>query len=207
MQPGSAPTPEEYRVIGGAMTTRLASLRPFRQGELDGLCGVYAIINAVRFALRSDTKLQDDDWSDLFAELLVAADDMAGAAAVTTSGITAQPLRSLLKTAAAFLSDHRGLDLVGFRPVKALAPRTMPQILTYLESHLRQPRTAALVEVGGRIHHWSVVASVESRFLNLFDSSGHDRLRIDRCWSSFERKMTANVEHVIGIHSLLRISD
>src|ERR1700680_3492325 len=154
MQPGSAPTPEEYRVIGGAMTTRLASLRPFRQGELDGLCGVYAIINAVRFALRSDTKLQDYDWSALFAELLVAADDVAGATAVTTSGITPHPLRSLLKPAAAYLSNYHGLDLIAFRPVKALAPRTTPQTLTYLQTHLSLPRSAALVEVGGHIHHW-----------------------------------------------------
>ena len=31
--------------------SRVLKVAPYTQGQLDGLCGVYSIINAVRFAL------------------------------------------------------------------------------------------------------------------------------------------------------------
>jgi hypothetical protein len=44
--------------------------RAYRQGDLDGLCGVYAIVNALRYVLR----LRDEHCRKLFAKLIKALD-------------------------------------------------------------------------------------------------------------------------------------
>ena len=46
---------------------RSSRLKPYRQGQLDGLCGIYATINAIRLALgeRGD-QFSKEDWRELF---------------------------------------------------------------------------------------------------------------------------------------------
>ena len=48
----------------------MKKVRPFEQGELDGLCGIYSIINAVR-RIRGGKILKDiDERNELFLEIL-----------------------------------------------------------------------------------------------------------------------------------------
>ena len=35
---------------------RRSGLVPFQQGDLDGLCGIYALINAIRLATEENTR-------------------------------------------------------------------------------------------------------------------------------------------------------
>jgi len=41
-------------------------MKPYRQGALDGLCGVYSIINAVRIV----NGIDDEDSEDLFQAII-----------------------------------------------------------------------------------------------------------------------------------------
>ncbi len=42
-------------------------LEPYLQGDLDGLCGIYAIVNAIRLALvNQNGRFTDEDWHELF---------------------------------------------------------------------------------------------------------------------------------------------
>jgi hypothetical protein len=46
---------------------RRTALVPFQQGDLDGLCGLYALINAIRLATEDDTRdFPDAAWQELF---------------------------------------------------------------------------------------------------------------------------------------------
>ncbi len=42
-------------------------LRPYLQGNLDSLCGIYALINGIRWALRNDpVSAKGQHWEELF---------------------------------------------------------------------------------------------------------------------------------------------
>ena len=43
---------------------------PFRQGDLDGLCGAYAVVNAVRLAALPHRKLRRTACAALFGDLV-----------------------------------------------------------------------------------------------------------------------------------------
>jgi hypothetical protein len=48
---------------------RRSDIAPYRQGQLDGLCGLYAIINAIRLATHDRT---DEFGHGVWRELLLA---------------------------------------------------------------------------------------------------------------------------------------
>lgn len=99
--------------------TRPDQLVPYSQGELDGLCGIYAIINGIRLTLGNRTeRFTAEDWRELFYVLLVAADELIGAPAATTCGIDAKPLKRILKSAARHMEEEHELRLIVSRPVK-----------------------------------------------------------------------------------------
>jgi hypothetical protein len=43
-------------------------MEPYKQGDLDGLCGIYSIINAVRLVHKG---LTDDDCDELFQKAFI----------------------------------------------------------------------------------------------------------------------------------------
>ena len=56
-------------------TAGVAVPRPFEQGDLDGLCGVYAVVNAVRHAAYPHRRLSAAESRGLFAALLAELAD------------------------------------------------------------------------------------------------------------------------------------
>lgn len=44
--------------------------RPYRQGDLDSLCGIYAVINGIKFAVRQHQKLTEAHALSLFEALI-----------------------------------------------------------------------------------------------------------------------------------------
>ena len=175
----------------------LLHLRPFRQGDLDGLCGIYAIVNAIRWALGTSSDLDDEDWQALFASLLRAAEKQSGTASAVTSGINTRPLRSLMRKAADYMADQHGLELKLSRPLKGKRKASLKRVIAELRRQADRPQTAVLIGLGGHLVHWSVVASVNAHFISLFDSSGHRRIRLDNCRAPHEQPLPTPTEHVI----------
>jgi hypothetical protein len=71
---------------------RRFELAPYRQGDLDGLCGIYALINAIRLATHDDTDAFGHDlWRELLLTLLAEAEDLVGTATAVVHGIGVKP--------------------------------------------------------------------------------------------------------------------
>ncbi len=69
-------------------------LKPYRQGRLDGLCGVYALINALRLLC---PKLDEDDCERAFCALIQArAQHAASALTVIHGGLSRRELLRLI---------------------------------------------------------------------------------------------------------------
>ncbi len=68
---------------------RRPALLPYQQGELDGLCGIYAVINAVRLALKDRAdEFTPEDWQAFFHALMLATESVVGAAQVAVAEST-----------------------------------------------------------------------------------------------------------------------
>lgn len=150
---------------------------PLQQGALDGLCGVYAIINAVRL-LRS---LSRDDSIKLFEALMVALGRRRQSLAkVVTGGIAPSTLRHLLRIATDFARRDLGMTL----SVKQLSEVGSKYRLSTLWQQLRSHLDAGCVIVLGLkgVHrHWTVACATTQKHIKLFDSDGIKILRRSRC--------------------------
>jgi hypothetical protein len=194
--------PQTRRRSGGDAAR--SRLKPFRQGELDGLCGIYAIVNAMRLAA-SGADLNNKAWRRLFAALMAEADDVVGAAAMASYGLDTRPLGKLLKFAAKNLSIEHGLEIAVSRVAKKQDRVDKPQLLQLLTSISQEPRSAALIAVTGRMNHWTVLKSVARTSLELFDSDGYARVKLTNFVLPKEPPKTGR-EHVICPRDVFKVT-
>jgi hypothetical protein len=159
----------------GADTVALA---PYQQGELDALCGLYAIINATRLALSPTRCMKSADFGHFFNFLIgrLHADRMLLYA--ITGGLSPMVVSRLLVKADRWLGRRFGVTLQYERPhyLKPNASRT--RVVRSIARHLAEPNTSAIVVLDGgeRYWHWSVVKKVTTASLILFDADGMKRV-------------------------------
>ena len=150
-------------------TAGVAVPKPFEQGDLDGLCGVYAVVNATRLAAHPHRRLRAADGYDLFAALLAELADEGRLRGFVAAGLGPRVLAPLLRKAGRWLRERHGLGLEVSRP---FAKRDQPEpeeCLRVLAEHLARSGTAAIV---GSDEHWTVVRGVTPKRLLLADSDG-----------------------------------
>jgi len=143
--------------------------RPFEQGDLDGLCGVYAVVNATRLAAHPHRRLRAADCHELFAALLAELAGEGRLRGFVAAGLGTRVMARLLRRAERWLRKRHGLALEVRRP---FAKRDQPEpeeCLRVLTEHLARPGTAAIV---GSDEHWTVVRAVTPKRLLLADSDG-----------------------------------
>lgn len=152
---------------------------PFRQGSLDALCGVYAIVNAVSYLCPD---LVDDDARALFARLLRKIGRGRRKALKTLrEGLTLPQVRRLLKAARKRVERRFDVRLCVQRIRHKV--RDAPQ-LSSLWRELRGRLgggTVAIIGIGGLEAHWSVAIRAGRTWLKLIDSDGLTALKRSAC--------------------------
>jgi hypothetical protein len=88
-----------------------AGPRPFRQGDLDALCGAYAVVNAVRLAALPRRRLGRAACLELFAALVDELAEAGRLRAFVTGGMNTGTLARLLRRAKRWLDAEHGLAL------------------------------------------------------------------------------------------------
>src|SRR4051794_23231086 len=84
-------------------------LKPYRQGRLDGLCGVYALVNALRLLC---PRLDEDACEEVFCALIKARTrQTASPLAVISAGLSRQELLQLLGPWQRFVRKELGIRL------------------------------------------------------------------------------------------------
>jgi hypothetical protein len=153
--------------------------KPFRQGDLDGLCGVYSTINAVRL-LCPEVDQAAAEW--LFSELLYALPDLgAEPKEVVTGGIGRRHLSQLIRCAIRCMVDEYEISLTVSRMPKNLRQSTdLQELWTWLGERI-SPNSVAILGLGGRHDHWTVATDITAQQIRLFDSSEIGVLRRRNC--------------------------
>ena len=140
----------------------------YQQGDLDGLCGVYSIVNAVR-VLCPELNQEKAEW--LFALLLQALSDAGVDVSIAvTGGIGRANLGRLIKVAIAYLADEFEIKLIVRRLPKALRlTSNLGELWQAFEAAL-SPTCVAIIGIAGIHSHWTIAAHVTPKQVRLYDS-------------------------------------
>lgn len=165
--------------------------RPFVQGALDGLCGVYSIINGLTWALhthkvwvgkpaRRTRHLTCRESEELFAALTTALLKRKRRGAPIVDGLHSLDMSYLLRKSALWLEEHYDTELRVVRPFYHRRQFSMRKVVQRLTLHLSVPGGAAIIGIESPWKHWTVAISVKRAHLQLLDSDGLARLSLER---------------------------
>lgn len=148
---------------------------PYAQGDLDGLCGVYAVVNAVHVLIPGMT------WAKarrLFRTLLkgVRAHD-TGTIPLAARGLSRRHLERAILDADQFVRRQFGGRLVVGRVPRADARAWSLSAFWGLLDRRLGRGWVAIIGLGGVHEHWTLAIGVTARTIRLFDSG---RLRVLR---------------------------
>jgi hypothetical protein len=151
--------------------------RAYRQGDLDGLCGVYAAVNALRHILH----LRDEQCRRLFEKLIKALEqDCPRVHERLLWGMGIRQLRRLVAVAGGCRLKGQSLSF-DVRPLRLNGEqRTLPYLWAALNEEVGS-NCVAIVGLSGVDDHWCVVYRVTPKTLHLLDSSGQTRISRSRC--------------------------
>lgn len=154
----------------------------YRQGALDSLCGVYAIINSSKAVCDTrDIRLDRDQCKALFVELCGVLADGGQLADGLTEGTTIRTFRRMTRTAHAWLRDRHELRLDSAQAF-GTSPGGLDHYWSRVLSHVEEYGPGSvLIRLSGRYEHWSCIRSMSDRGINLMDSDGIKRLSRERC--------------------------
>ena len=140
--------------------------RAYVQGGLDGLCGIYATINALQH-LRGKN-LGEKPAGELFKHLV-------GAVAhkfpdLLWEGTGMPEVRAILDHANAWARTNYGFAIERSEPLLKNAPNRDNQYWARLDELLSVPKRVLIVGLKEPWEHWSVLTNVTPRSLKFFDS-------------------------------------
>ncbi len=162
------------------------SPKPFRQGDLDGLCGIYSTINAIRLlAPEVDRAAATRLFSHLMSELPKIG---ARPEEVVTEGLWRRALERLLRLAARKMADEYDVVLKVARMPKPLRRNTrLDALWTWLSNNLSHT-SVVILALSGRHSHWTVAVEISGHQIYLLDSGDLRVLRRCNCTVGHAKK-------------------
>lgn len=159
---------------------------PIRQGSIDGLCGVYSVMNATevvigKFHYDRRLKRKASQRRVLFRKLIgyLAKHNMLEKTLIcgfddidAKGGFIDIAIKSVRKSQKRKLCKQIAFDTDDV---------TLDQYWEKLTEHLSQPDSAVIISLSGRIKHWTCVKRITPNALILSDSSGIRQIARDRC--------------------------
>ena len=146
------------------------SIRPLRQGELDSLCGLYAIINAVRVVLGPRQCVGYAASVSLFKVGLRSLQRSRKLLRGIGVGIDEPTLSTVCTAVIDEANRLLRTDIRLVRPPGGTAASAAAAI-KFIKRQL-QAGSPVLVGFEGRLDHWTLVTRYSASRLTLFDSSG-----------------------------------
>lgn len=154
----------------------------YRQGQLDSLCGIYAVINSTKaMADRNAVRISRDECQALFVLLCEVLADDGRLAVALTRGTWIRTVQKMARAAHQWAGERHGLCLRSVRAFNT-EPRGLEEYWSQVQAHAQRFGSGSvLLGMGGRHDHWSCIRSMNERTISLVDSAGIQRLHRDRC--------------------------
>lgn len=172
------------------------SVSRYQQGDLDSLCGAYAIVHAILVATtnyRPGTivrppalpEIEEDGIRHIFAHLVLAL-AKTSLADPLLNGISARGLLRLLRAASNWLAQRHGYAISISRPYSGTRRVRRSSMIRLIREHLDRHGTTVIVGARPPWDHWTVVRGVGRTRLSIVDSGNMFYVPIGRGRSSHD---------------------
>jgi hypothetical protein len=162
-------------------------VKPYEQGALDGLCGVYCIVNASRIISGNG----EDESRQLFQEIIYYLDRTKDLPKILITGMGLQTIGAILADVVGGRINNRAMPFKQYpdTPLDAF----WGEMMNFMGGGERR---AILTAIGGPMwDHWSIVESITDRQVRFFDSYKLKRLNRSRCATM---RCTASRPHLLS---------
>lgn len=159
--------------------------KPYRQGSMDGYCGVYCVVNAVHY-LRGP--INSTQAEKLFIRAMSYLERSSGALNRLKHGTSFEELCAVFEHVV-----YKPYDIIWSRPFYRKRGVTLELLWKHIGSFVANKHGIAVLGLGGENEHWSLVKKVTQHSLILFDSDGFFRLPRKNCTTSEKHGSRAHV--------------
>jgi hypothetical protein len=158
---------------------------PLQQGNLDGLCGVYSIVNATR---KVKGKLATEESKELFLSVISHLQDKKQGLDFLVEGISIHDIGTALREV---VEPVHGV--FRSKPYDKFSSLGLKSLWDGMSEFLQAPRRAIIIGLGGKYDHWTVVDSITDKRITLLDSD--DSFHINRCACTTTDRITTRRKH------------
>jgi hypothetical protein len=142
----------------------------YLQGDMDGLCGVYSVVNAAKLVHED---FRGDKAYELFSKCLKEIEKRKPLSRIFEGGMKARDLKALLREV---LAKHYKIKIR--RPFKASGIK-LRQFLREIQEFIEEDSNRAVIVcfgAGWEMIHWSVIKSTGRIQVSFCDSAGWNRI-------------------------------
>jgi hypothetical protein len=164
------------------------------QGALDGLCGLYSVINATEYLCSSNgVKLKTEDTQKLFRALCDLLSEEGRLQDVLVDGMRFRNLGRLIDTASSYLEEHKSCALTR-KTAFAQEPKSLSEFWNKIAQHIEKNNEGSVILlIGGKYNHWTCVKKISDKQIFLYDSADLSHFRRKNCTIGAKRKGRVNI--------------
>jgi hypothetical protein len=185
--------PEAWSLRGARM------IEPVSQGDYDGLCGLYCIINAIRLVAAPYEDLNHEQVRSLFKTGVDFLAERGTLSAAVQSAVGEATWPYLAERVARVTRDLGSVRVELAWPLNPSASRA--EIVETIERLITSGK-APMVFMRGKYRHYSVISGYTPASFKLFDSFGYHWVRRSSCSIARGEKPTLHRFHVESLISV-----
>ena len=182
-----------------------AELEPLQQGKLDGLCGLYAIVNGIRIAAYPEYQLGRTDQRRLFRHGIAFLGRTRYLPTILDDGMSGRLWRRLFMTILEEAQERTGLRLYA-RFILVREDRPCARAAVRLIRRSLADGAPVILTFWGTLNHTSVAIGYTKKRLLLFDSFGLKWVALSGIGMDVERSTKRHRLRPPGVVSLSRFS-
>ena len=163
-------------------------LKPYEQGALDSLCGIYSIVNAMRVI----EGLSNEESQKLFKKIIAYLEENKSLAETLASGISITVMGTIFKDV---IGDQINRAIPFQKHTDVSISEFWKEMTRFLhEKRPKGEKRVILLSLGGLHDHWTIVRKISNKRIWLFDSIGLRNLDRSKCTT---RKASSSRLHLI----------
>lgn len=149
-----------------------------KQGELDGLCGVYSVVNAIYTILPKETQENHPDLKKkLFRKALETFKNKSGLLDAILDGMDKDELLKVLESCKIFLNQ---LNLILDYEQLTRDYQRINGILNRVKEDKEHPNTAIIIGIeSDDMQHWTVIKEIINNTIRFYDSCSLKEISIE----------------------------
>lgn len=137
-------------------------MKPYQQGGLDCLCGIYCIVNAVKIVCGTS------DEAAIFNKIIYFLEEKKLLAKALTVGIGQPDIGKIFEE----VINKEEKRVIRSMPFRKKAGLSLGEMWSEMMDFLSSSNRVILIGIGGKYEHWSLIESITENQIRLHDSSG-----------------------------------